>query len=181
MPAISVRLETRSSAKTGGEWMHNERLNDAPIYIAPERTCDNSVLIPMPTAVALSRECLRRRAAFEPGPAPSGNPKRMPQGMAANAVISVAGLITFSTDAQPEFEALPSDEQNKRFMEASAAVAAQYNTDVVALAVHRDESAAQYNTDVVALVVHRDESAAPHTRILRCPDSTMAAAQSAKK
>ena len=142
MPAISVRLETRSSAKTGGERMHNERLNDPPIYIASERTCDNSVLIPMPTAAALSRECLRRRrAAFEPGPAPSGNPKRMPLSMAAKAVISVAGLITFSTDAQPDFEALPFDEQNKRFMEAAAAVAKQYNTDVAALAVHRDESA----------------------------------------
>jgi len=142
MPAISVRLETRSSAKTGGERMHNERLNDAPIYIASERTCDNSVLVPMPTAAALSRECLRRRrAAFEPGPAPSGQPKRMPQGMASNAIISVAGLITFSTDAQPSFEALPFDEQNKRFMEAAAAVGKQYNTDVAALAVHRDESA----------------------------------------
>ena len=142
MPAISVRLKTRTAARTGGDRGHNERLDDAPEYVDSERTHLNTVPVPMPEPQALADECLRRRqAGFEPGTADSGKPRRMPRTMAKNAVVSVTGIITFSTDAQPAVDALTPEEQDQRLQDAAEAVARQYNTDLAGLAIHRDESA----------------------------------------
>lgn len=142
MPAISVRLKTRSAAKTGGDRGHNERLDEAPDYVDQERTPDNTVPIPMPAPEAMAEECLgRRQAGFKSGLAPSGKPRRMPRSMAKNAVVSVSGIITFSIDAQPAIDALSPAEQDELFQASAEAVADQYNTDLAGLAIHRDESA----------------------------------------
>jgi len=103
---------------------------------------NNSIIVPMPSAAAMEAECLRRRqAGFKPGLADSGNPKRTPRSMAKTAVISVAGIVTFSNDAQPAIEALSWDEQDRRFRAAAEALAKKFNTNLAALSVHRDETA----------------------------------------
>jgi hypothetical protein len=61
--------------------------------------------------------------------------------MAKDAAVSISGIVTFSTDAQPAIDALPKAEQDRRFLLAAEAVADHLGTDVAGVAVHRDESA----------------------------------------
>lgn len=136
MPAISVRVKTRSLSATGGDRRHNERIGKQPDYVDASRTPENSVLLEAPTPAKMSAECLKRRqAAFVPGPG-----KRQPKSMAKDAAISISGIVTFSSDAYPEIDKLSPDEQDRRFLAAAEAVAERLGTDVAGLAVHRDES-----------------------------------------
>jgi len=137
MPAISVRVKTRSISATGGDRRHNQRIGKQPDYVDASRTPENSVLLEAPTPAKMSAECLRRRqAAFVPGPG-----KRQPRSMAKDAAVSISGIVTFSTDAQPAIDALPKAEQDRRFLLAAEAVADHLGTGVAGVAVHRDESA----------------------------------------
>lgn len=137
MPAISVRVKTRSISATGGDRRHNQRIGKQPDYVDASRTPENSVLLEAPTPAKMSAECLRRRqAAFVPGPG-----KRQPRSMPKDAAVSISGIVTFSTDAQPAIDALPKAEQDRRFLAAAEAVADHLGTDVAGVAVHRDESA----------------------------------------
>ena len=135
--AVSVRVKTRTASATGGSQRHDKRVGEQPDYVVASRTPENSVVLEAPTPSAMSRECLKRRQdAFVPGPG-----KRQPKSMAKNAAVSIAGIVTFSTDAQPIIDALPKDEQDRRFLKAAEAVADRLGTDLAGLAVHRDESA----------------------------------------
>ena len=137
VPAISVRVKTRSVSATGGDRRHNQRIGRQPGYVDETRTTENSVVLAQPTPAQMARECLRRRQdAFVPGPG-----KRQPKTMAKDATVSISGIVTFSTDAQPTIDALPKAEQDRRFLQAAEAVAQRLGTDVAGLAVHRDESA----------------------------------------
>ena len=141
MPSISVRVKTRSISATGGDRRHNQRIGKQPDYVDASRTADNSVVLETPTPTAMAAECLaRRKEAFVPGLAPSGKPKRAPQKMAKDAVISISGIITFSTDAYPIVEKLTPEEQNRRFRAVAEAIAERLGTDLAGLAVHRDET-----------------------------------------
>ena len=135
--AVSVRVKTRTASATGGSQRNDKRVGEQPDYVVASRTPENSVVLEAPTPSAMSRECLKRRQdAFVPGPG-----KRQPKSMAKNAAVSIAGIVTFSTDAQPIIDALPKDEQDRRFLKAAEAVADRLGTDLAGLAVHRDESA----------------------------------------
>jgi len=137
VPAISVRVKTRSVSATGGDRRHNQRIGRQPGYVDATRTPDNSVVLVAPTPAQMSGECLRRRqTAFVPGPG-----KRQPRSMAKDAAVSISGIVTFSSDAQPAIDALPKAEQDRRFLLAAEAVAKHLGTDVAGVAVHRDESA----------------------------------------
>lgn len=137
MPAISVRVKTRSVSATGGDRRHNQRIGRQPGYVDETRTPENSVVLAQPTPAHMARECLQRRQdAFVPGPG-----KRQPRSMAKDAAVSISGIVTFSTDAQPAIDALPKAEQDRRFLLAAEAVADHLGTDVAGVAVHRDESA----------------------------------------
>lgn len=137
MPAISVRVKTRSVSATGGDRRHNQRIGRQPGYVDETRTTENSVVLAQPTPAQMSRECLQRRQdAFVPGPG-----KRQPRSMAKDAAVSISGIVTFSTDAQPAIDVLPKAEQDRRFLMAAEAVAKHLGTDVAGVAVHRDESA----------------------------------------
>lgn len=137
MPAISVRVKTRALSASGGDRRHNQRIGRQPAYVDETRTPENSVVLAQPTPAQMSRECLQRRQdAFVPG---SG--KRQPRSMAKDAAVSISGIVTFSSDAQPTIDALPKSEQDRRFLQAAEAVAERLGTDVAGVAVHRDESA----------------------------------------
>lgn len=137
MPAVSIRVKTRSVSATGGDRRHNQRIGRQPEYVDETRTPENSVVLAQPTPAQMARECLRRRQdAFVPGPG-----KRQPRSMAKDAAVSITGIVTFSTDAQPTIDALPKAEQDRRFLQAAEAVAQRLGTDVAGVAVHRDESA----------------------------------------
>ena len=45
MPAISVRVKTRSISATGGDRRHNQRIGKQPDYVDASRTPENSVLL----------------------------------------------------------------------------------------------------------------------------------------
>lgn len=137
MPAVSIRVSTRTATGTSGDRKHNEREGQQPDYVDSSRTHHNSVPIPMPSTDRIKQRCLQRRVdAYV-----KNGGQRAPRSIRRDAALTVSGIVTFSSDAQSTIDALPKAEQDRRFEQAAQAVADQLGTDLIGLAVHRDESA----------------------------------------
>ena len=128
--AISVRITTATTAKTGGQRGHDLRTGRVPGYVDQGRTPKNSVILQPITAAEARRRCeiLRTQA---------GARRRM----RGNAAVTMSGIITFGTEAQPIIEGLGLDEQDVIFRRVAESCAGIMQTDLTGLVVHRDESA----------------------------------------
>lgn len=127
---ISVRVAHRQATRAGGQNKHDLRHGNQPAYVDPERARRNTVIMPPRPASELRVECERRRSS-----------RQTQRAMKKNAAIATVGIITFSREAQPGIEALPVDEQNRRFLASAQALAENMGTTLSGLVVHRDESA----------------------------------------
>ena len=127
---ISVRVAHRQATRAGGQNKHDLRHGNQPAYVDPERARRNTVIMPPRPASELRVECERRRSS-----------RQTQRAMKKNAAIATVGIITFSREAQPSIEALPVDEQNRRFLASAQALAENMGTTLSGLVVHRDESA----------------------------------------
>ena len=134
---ISIRLATATRSQHGGQRRHDLRQRPVPAYVATERSRDNSSVVRPPTVDAMTAAANQRRTdRYE-----RGDYKRRPAGLRRDAIIALEGIITFGTEAQSAIEALPRDEQDRRYLEAAEAIASHVGTDLAGLVVHRDETA----------------------------------------
>lgn len=127
---LSVRIERKTVSKAGGQNAHDLRRGSPPDYVDPGRTHRNSVLIEPVTGRQLRQECERRRST-----------RNMQRAMRGSAAVGMAGIITFSTQAQNVLAEVSVEEQDRRFLETAQQVAEAMGTTLTGLVVHRDESA----------------------------------------
>ncbi len=127
---LSVRIERKTVSKAGGQNAHDLRRGSPPDYVDSSRTHRNSVLIEPVTGRQLRQECEHRRSA-----------RNMQRAMRGSAAVGIAGIITFSTQAQDVLAEISVEEQDRRFLETAQQVAEAMGTTLTGLVVHRDESA----------------------------------------
>ena len=117
--------------------MHALRLGTVPSYVDTTRSPHNDIVIRPPAVEAIADAALeRRQARYE-----RGDMTRQPRSIRRDGTVAIEGIITFGADAQPVIDALPHDEQARRYRTAAEAIAKEVGTDVAGLVIHRDESA----------------------------------------
>lgn len=128
--SISVRIQPNSGRKGAGQRKHDLRNPSAtPDYVDASRSSLNSVLIEPPSVEDVRAEIAANRLA-------AGQKK-----LQADARTTIAGIITFGTDAQPIIEKLSKTAQDELFGRLAQRVAAAASRPLLGLVVHRDESA----------------------------------------
>lgn len=173
MRAVSVRVQTKSAQGAAGEGAHAHRTGRIPDYVDQSRIEQNSAPIPFKSPGELSDLCLSRRQsryerdAAEAPPRKRGETgaKYKPRKMSKNAAVSVAGIITFGTEAKEDIEALEPAEQDKRFKEAAEKIATDLNTTLEGLVVHRDESSVHAHFQLAGY----DKNGEPLSQIMDIP------------
>ncbi len=128
--AIIIRLEHRSRSGTASDVRHDLRRGKVPNYVDPARTSLNSILLDGPTPAAMRAECVRRRDL---------QPRQ--RVMRTSAAVSARLLIGWGKGIQPAVRALGPEQQDALYTEVAEALAARLGTALVALVVHRDETA----------------------------------------
>ena len=113
-----------------GQRNHDLRLNNRPDYVDGARTHLNSHIIEPPPFEEWAEQVNERRCR-------AGQTRKTR--MDANYAIS--GLLGFGLEAQEVIQTLTVTDQNRRFREAAEQMAAEMETDLIGLVVHRDESA----------------------------------------
>lgn len=126
-----VRVQHRSAASSGRAQRHDFRRGPQAAHIDPDRMheCDFP-LVPPPPKV-LWRACVERREESDPKPS---------RRMRSNAAVTTTYLFTLGAELARRFENLPRGGQNQIFGDLGANMAHWYGTDLVGLAVHRDEA-----------------------------------------
>jgi Chromosome segregation ATPases len=138
---VSVRIAHLHAGKAKSQRYHDARApKQIPGYVDKAMTHLNSVLLKPKPESMLRDECERLRAQREP--------KRR---MKADAAIVTAGIITFGHDAQTVINGLEPEVQDVLFMKTAEAIADRWNTDIVSLVVHRDESAPHAHFSLLAV------------------------------
>lgn len=128
--AISIRIQPHTGRQAGGQRRHDLRdPRHMPDYVDQSRTERNSVLIEPPDPASLRAEIAEHRAA-------AGQQK-----LRADARTSIAGIVTFGTEAQPVVEALTIEQQDALFRRVAERVSKEADRPLLGLVVHRDESA----------------------------------------
>jgi uncharacterized protein YbjQ (UPF0145 family) len=128
--SISVRIQPNSGRKGAGQRKHDLRDPSAtPDYVDPTRSALNSVIIPPPKSEDVRAEIAANRLA-------AGQKK-----LQADARTTIAGVLTFGTDAQIIIERLSRSEQDALFERLAQRVAKEASRPLLGLVVHRDESA----------------------------------------
>lgn len=125
-----MRIEALSQGKAAGQLRHDLRRGRQPGYVDPERSADNRILIPPPTAAELRRRTVERRQRLGPSRA-----------LRSNAAIAARGIITFGTSAQALLAAQPSETQDAVYRAVAGAIGRRYGVEVLGLVVHADEAA----------------------------------------
>lgn len=128
--ACSVRVERQKGQSYRGQNAHDLR-TQTPDYVDASLSPWNSFLVTPPPEAELFAECERRW---------SRRNMRRRRGLRRDANIGISGIITFGHELQPQIDALPRDEQDRRYHQLAEILAAELNTDIVGLVVHRDES-----------------------------------------
>ena len=136
---ISTRIRHNPVGKAKGQRRHDTRAGEVPKYVDQERSHLNSVLMEPATEGPMRAECQRRRE------------DRGLRAMATNSAIATDGILTFGAEAQKVVEQLPPDEQDRLFLETARTLAAEMNTTLAGLVVHRDESAIHAHFRTVAV------------------------------
>jgi len=136
---VSVRVAHLSAGKTKGQRYHDTRKR-TPAYVDDERTKLNSEIIQPPMEADLRAQCEERR---------SQRPTK--RAMKADAAIMTSGIITFGKDAQPVIAAMTPNEQDTLFTMTAQNIADTWNTDLVSLTVHRDETAIHAHFGLLAV------------------------------
>lgn len=124
--AVSMRIEPSRS----GQRAHDLRIGPQPEYVDAERSHLNRVLIAPKTNDELRADWLRVKEAV-------GKKGKL----RSNQNLSYAGIITFGTEAQTIFEALPIQAQDAAFRDLSDRISARLNTQLTGLVIHLDETA----------------------------------------
>lgn len=128
---VSTRIEFRSISKAKNQRHHDTREGgNIPNYVDRDRIKLNSIIV-APLKEGRLRQIRDELIAMKPR-------KRATK---SDASITLNGIITFGTDAQPIMEALTKQQQNKLFLEAALRIADDLDTELTGLVVHRDERA----------------------------------------
>lgn len=128
--AAQVRIESRSSGSYTGQRKHDLRIGAQPAYVDADRAADNETVIEPPRPGALREINEGRRSQRD-----------TKRAMKSNASLAFVGILTFGTEAQAVFDALPRKVQREAFEDAARAVADRLHTTLVGLVIHRDETA----------------------------------------
>lgn len=140
--AISTRIRSKHRVATNNQRNHDLRLGRQPGYVDGDRTARNRVLLANLTGGELRLICDQRREA-------SGQVRQ--RKVSDSAAVSVAGIITFGTQAQGWVEALPAERQDGLFREVADAIAERLGTTLHGLVVHLDESAIHAHYQLAAI------------------------------
>jgi len=128
MASVSVRIVWNSQSKTNGQVKHDLRVNP-PDYVDRGKTKENSIIIEPKSGKDLYELCKHYRE------------KRISKrALKQNINVSIAGIVTFSTDAVKIIDSLDKEKQKEIFTAAVNKIGERYNTDVTGLTVHRDET-----------------------------------------
>jgi len=129
-----ARLGTKTRSGHAGQRMHDTRAQ-VPDYVVADRMHLNTEPVPVPSVSEMVEECeTRRQARYE-----RGELKRKPGPIRSDGVVTISGIIAFSTEAQEAIKALPVEEQDRLYLEAAESIAERLGTTVAGLVVHRDE------------------------------------------
>lgn len=127
---ISVRVAPMTGRASGGQRDHDLRdPKKTPDYVDQTKSHLNSVILATPKPSTIRAEIAANRLA-------AGQKK-----LQANARITIAGIITFGTEAQSTIQNLSERAQNDLFEKVAARVARETKHPILGLVVHRDESA----------------------------------------
>jgi hypothetical protein len=127
---ISVRVAPMSGRASGGQRDHDLRNpKKTPDYVDQSKKHLNSVIIKTPRPSTIRDEIAANRLA-------AGQQK-----LRADASTTIAGIITFGTEAQATIQNLPKHAQDDLFKKVATRVARESKRDLLGLVVHRDESA----------------------------------------
>ena len=128
--AVQLRIEITAGPAAAGQRKHDLRLGAQPGYVATTLSVTNRVVLVPLTAPELRRECERRRAS-----------RKTRRAMKSNAGVGVRGIVTFGHKAQPIFERLSAEAQDRAYREVAETAASRLGTTLTGLVVHCDESA----------------------------------------
>lgn len=128
--AVSIRIATLSAAAVPGQLRHDLRTGVLPDYVDRDRVADNRVLVEPPSPARMRERTVERRARASPRRA-----------LRRDAAIAVAGIVTWSREAQELIRAAPPDRQDAAYRAIAEAVGRHYGIGVLGLTVHVDESA----------------------------------------
>lgn len=125
---ISIRIEPVNAVKYSGH-LAEARRHKVPSYVDKDMVKNNVHTTPEISADDLRThiENLRER---------SGQQK-----LRKDARLAFSGIITFSHEAQPIFDALPKKRQMELYQEISEEIAKRLETTVLSMSLHADESA----------------------------------------
>lgn len=127
---ISVRVAPMTGRASGGQRDHDLRNpKKTPDYVDQSKKHLNSVIIETPRPSTIRAEIAANRLA-------AGQQK-----LRADARITIAGIITFGTEAQATIQNLSKHAQDDLFEKVATRVARESKRDLLGLVVHRDESA----------------------------------------
>jgi len=129
MPAVSVHIERKKVAGASGQTRHDLR-EKVPPYVDKTRTGKNSVLIKPLAGDEMLKICKNLR-----------DQRGIKRAMKKNCNVSIAGIITFSKNAQKIIESLDKSQQDELILKAGKRISEHLNLDLTGLTVHRDESA----------------------------------------
>ena len=128
--AASVRVEHRTAQGWAGQRRHDLRIGPQPRYVATERSELNRVLIEPPTPSELRQLCQARRET-----------RGMQRRMRSDTRVATTGIVTFGTDAQPLFNALSVEDQDRAFRATAQRIAELAGSTLEGLVIHDDETA----------------------------------------
>ena len=125
---VSVRIEPVDAKRYAGHTAEATR-RKAPSYVDHDRIKKNVNTQPQISAAEL-------RTYIEQLRENTGQQK-----LRKDARLAFSGIITFSHEAQPLFDALPKSRQLELYKEICDAIAEKHNTTVLSMSLHADESA----------------------------------------
>jgi len=129
MSSVSVHINKEKIAECSGQTRHDLRIK-IPNYVNKIKTGENSVLIQPKNGNEMLEVCKSLREQ-----------RGIKRAMKKNCNVAIAGIITFSKDAQKIIESLDKSTQEELFKKAAERISEHLNLDLTGLTVHRDESA----------------------------------------
>jgi len=129
MNSISTRIFFYNKNKTTNQAKHDLRLK-IPSYVNQTKTHENSVLIAAKNGKEMFKMCNELRAQ-----------RNCKIAIRSDINVSIAGILTFSKEAQKIINKLDKKTQNELILSSIKEISNFMNAEITGIAIHRDETA----------------------------------------
>ena len=127
---VSVRINFKNKLKLRGQSQHDQRKGRVPEYVDQSSSGQNTLLFDYDSASTIEKQALENR-----------NKGEWKRAFKKNSSVGIAGIITFSHEAQEIIHLMDTRMQDQLFKDHIEKLASALGTQIHGAVIHRDESA----------------------------------------